>query len=48
MRWTLQPGSDLFLAFNQGWIQELDERDTRRFTTEDSKVSAKFQYSLRF
>jgi hypothetical protein len=48
MRWTLRPGSDLFLAFNQGWIQELDERDTRRFRTEDSKVSAKFQYSLRF
>jgi hypothetical protein len=47
MRWTLQPGSDLFLAFNQGWIQE-EERDTRRFRTEDSRVSAKFQYSLRF
>ena len=48
MRWTLQPGSDLFLAFNQGWIQELDERDARRFRADDSKVSAKIQYSLRF
>lgn len=48
MRWTLRPGSDLFLAVNQGWIQELEERDTRRFRTDDSKVSAKFQYSVRF
>ena len=22
LRWTLQPGNDLFVAFNQGWIQE--------------------------
>ena len=22
VRWTLQPGNDLFFAFNQGWIQE--------------------------
>jgi hypothetical protein len=46
VRWTLQPGNDLFVAFNQGWIQE-DDRD-RRFRTQDTKVSAKFQYSFRF
>jgi hypothetical protein len=46
VRWTLQPGSDLFFAFNQGWIHEGD--DHLRFRTEDSKVSAKFQYSFRF
>ena len=46
VRWTLQPGNDLFFAFNQGWIQE-DGRDFR-FRTRDSKVSAKFQYSFRF
>ena len=22
VRWTLQPGNDLFFAFNQGWVQE--------------------------
>jgi hypothetical protein len=46
VRWTLQPGNDLFFAFNQGWIQE--DGDNLRFRTEDSKVSAKFQYSFRF
>ena len=46
VRWTLQPGNDLFFAFNQGWIEE--DGATLRFRTEDSKVSAKFQYSFRF
>jgi hypothetical protein len=46
IRWTLQPGSDLFFAFIQGWIQE--EIENRRFRAQDSKVSAKFQYSVRF
>jgi hypothetical protein len=48
MRWTLQPGSDLFFAFNQGWVQEEDERDRRRFTAQDTKLSSKIQYSIRF
>ena len=47
VRWTLQPGNDLFFAFNQGWIQE-DGGGTLRFRTQDSKTSAKFQYSFRF
>jgi hypothetical protein len=46
VRWTLQPGRDFFFAFNQGWIQE--ETNNRRFSAQDSKVSAKFQYSVRF
>ncbi len=45
-RWTLQPGTDLFFVFSQGWIQ--DTIDRHRFTAVDSKVSAKFQYSARF
>jgi hypothetical protein len=45
-RWTLQPGNDLFVAFNQGWIQE--DPDSNRFSVQDTKLSAKFQYSLRF
>jgi hypothetical protein len=47
VRWTLQPGNDLFIAFNQGWIEE-DIGSTWRFRTADSKLSAKFQYSFRF
>jgi hypothetical protein len=46
VRWTLQPGNDLFFAFNQGWIHE--DGDTLRFRAQDRKVSAKFQYSFRF
>ena len=46
VRWTLQPGNELFVSFHQGWIRE--ERDHLRFRVQDSKVSAKFQYSVRF
>lgn len=46
VRWTVQPGNDLFLIFNQGWIQDSIDRD--RFTSADSRVSAKFQYTMRF
>ncbi len=46
MRWTLTPGRDLFLVFNQGWIQDMD--GGLRFSPRDTKVSAKFQYTFRF
>jgi hypothetical protein len=46
VRWTLQPGNDLFFAFNQGWIHE--DGGNLRFRAQDSKISAKFQYSFRF
>jgi hypothetical protein len=46
VRWTLQPGRDLFFAFSQGWIQ--DPTGGRGFTPQDSKVSTKFQYTFRF
>jgi hypothetical protein len=46
VRWTLQPGNDLFIAFNQGWIEE-DGSDLR-FRRQDNRISAKFQYSFRY
>lgn len=46
VRWTLQPGNELFVSFHQGWIHE--EADNLRFRAQDSKMSAKFQYSIRF
>jgi len=46
MRWTLQPGRDLFLVFNQGWLQ--NPRGGYNFTAQDTKVSTKFQYTFRF
>jgi len=45
VRWTLQPGSDFFFVFSQGWVHE--EGDLR-FRARDSKLSAKLQYSIRF
>lgn len=48
IRWTLRPGNDVFLAFNQGWVQEEIENRSLRFRVQDSRVSAKFQYSHRF
>ena len=46
MRWTIQPGRDLFLVFNQGWIQ--DPMGGFSFQAQDTKVSTKFQYTFRF
>jgi hypothetical protein len=46
VRWILQPGNDLFLVFNQGWIQ--DAGGGYNFTAQDRKVSTKFQYTVRF
>ena len=48
IRWTLKPGDDLFFIFNQGWIREETDAGTLRFSAEDSKLSAKFQYAFRF
>jgi hypothetical protein len=45
VRWTLQPGNDAFFVFSQGWLQEA--LGDRRFSAQDRKVSAKFQYSIR-
>ena len=46
MRWTLKPGNDLFLSFNQGWINDPDS--TLRFIAQDTKIATKFQYTFRF
>ena len=47
IRWTLEPGDDLFFVLNQGWIQE-EDAGSLRFRVQDTKLSAKFQYSFRF
>jgi hypothetical protein len=46
-RWIVRPGNDLFLVFNQGWIQDRTEGNRFRFGAQDSKISAKFQYTFR-
>ncbi len=48
VRWTQRAGNDLFIAFNQGWVRDEWEGDSLRFHMQDTKLSAKFQYSVRF
>ena len=46
VRWTLEPGNDVFFIFGQGWVQELGGfYDFRRH---DSRLAAKLQYTFRF
>jgi hypothetical protein len=44
-RWSPQPGNDIFLAFQQGWVHEPGDL---QFRAADRKLSAKVQYSIRF
>ena len=46
IRWTLQPGNDLFFVLAQGWIE--DDLRGMRFDAQNTKVSAKVQYTSRF
>jgi Domain of unknown function (DUF5916) len=46
VRWILEPGNDVFFVYSQGWIQ--DPSGGYHFTAQDSKVSAKLQYTFRF
>ena len=45
-RWILRPGNDLFFVFSRGWRQDPDA--DFRFRAQESKVSAKLQYTFRF
>jgi hypothetical protein len=45
MRWTPQAGRDLFVVFNQGWLQD---PLSSRLVVQDAKISTKFQYTFRF
>lgn len=46
VRWTLRPGSDLFVSFNQGWLAE--DTGSLRLVTLDTKLAGKLQYTYRF
>ena len=49
VRWTLEPGNDLFFIFGQGWVQELGEFGERGsdFRQQDSRLAVKVQYTFR-
>jgi len=46
VRWILRPGNEVFIVFNQGWLQ--DEGGGFKFRAVETKLSGKFQYTFRF
>lgn len=48
VRWILQPGREIFLVFNLGWVREVDSTGETHFRAADRGVAAKAQYTLRF
>jgi hypothetical protein len=47
LRWTLQPGNDLFVVAGQQCVQD-DERGRFEFRCEERRIASKIQYTLRF
>ena len=47
IRWIVQPGNDLFVVVNRGWLR-LEDGDGARFEPLFDQASLKFQYTLRF
>ena len=46
LRWILKPGNDIFLVFNQGWLQ--DQRGGFSYRATNTRFTGKVQYTLRF
>lgn len=46
VRWILRPGNEVFIVFNQGWLQ--DERGGFHFRPTDTRLAGKLQYTFRF
>jgi uncharacterized protein DUF5916/cellulose/xylan binding protein with CBM9 domain len=46
VRWILRPGNEVFVVFNQGWLQ--DERGGFHFRATDTRLAGKVQYTFRF
>jgi hypothetical protein len=46
VRWILRPGNEVFIVFNQGWLQ--DERGGVHFRSTDTRLAGKMQYTFRF
>jgi len=46
VRWIIRPGNEVFLVFNQGWLQ--DERGGFNFRSSGTRLAGKIQYTFRF
>ncbi len=45
VRWTLDPGNDLFFIFGQGWVQDITEGYD--FRQQETRLATKIQYTFR-
>ena len=46
VRWTIEPGNEVFFVFGQGWVQDMERGYS--FRRHDSKLVTKLQYTFRF
>ena len=46
VQWILKPGSEVFIVFNQGWLQE--NAGGFHFRRTDTRLAGKLQYTFRF
>ena len=46
VRWILRPGNEVFIVFNQGWLQ--DDHGGFHFRPADTRLAGKMQYTFRF
>ncbi len=46
VRWIIRPGNEVFIVFNQGWLQ--DERGGFNFRSAGTRLAGKMQYTFRF
>ena len=46
VRWIVRPGNEVFIVFNQGWIQ--DDSGGYRFRAADRNIASKVQDNFRF
>jgi len=47
VRWTVKPGSDLFIVWNRGWQRNLGERDDLSLIPQNDLLAVKFRWTIR-
>ena len=47
LRWTIRPGTDLFVVWNHDWQHPIDSRDPWALTPVSDQVVAKLRWTFR-
>ena len=47
LRWTIQPGNDLFLVWNRGWKRSIRNRDDLSLTPDTETIAMKLRWTFR-